>query len=141
MLFIGKILVVEFSDREDFLYQQTLEWLSKNVCANSTILNKQSTELVVNPFTRLVKNREREMIQLTAKEFDLLYFLYSHKGQVFSKEQIYDLVWGYDYAGNTSNLSSFVCKLRKKIEPNPCKPTYIITVWGIGYKFDDKFIE
>lgn len=69
----------------------------------------------------------------------IFYLFYSHKGQVFSKEQIYDLIWGYDYAGNTSNLSSFVCKLRKKIEASPCKSTYISR--DIGYKFDDKSIE
>ena len=74
-------------------------------------------------------------INLTAKEFDLLYFLSSHKGQVFTKEQIYENVWGYDNVPDASNLSSFIRKLRLKIEPYPDNPRYIITVWGVGYKF------
>ena len=72
---------------------------------------------------------------LTSKQFDLLFFLYRHKGQVFTKEQIYENVWGYDNAPDASNLSSFIRKLRLKIEPHPDNPQYIITVWGVGYKF------
>ena len=80
-------------------------------------------------------DREGSKINLTAKEFDLLYFLSSHKGQVFTREQIYENVWGYDNAPDASNLSSFIRKLRLKIEPYPDNPRYIITVWGVGYKF------
>ena len=72
---------------------------------------------------------------LTSKQFDLLFFLYRHKGQVFTKEQIYENVWGYDNAPDASNLTSFIRKLRLKIEPHPDNPQYIITVWGVGYKF------
>lgn len=67
-----------------------------------------------------------------------MYFLYSHRGQVFSKEQLYENVWGYDNISDSSNLTSFIRKLRKKIEPNPDKPQYIITVWGVGYKFSEE---
>ncbi len=78
-------------------------------------------------------------VSLTSKEFDLLYFLYSHKGQVFTKEQLYESVWGFeDMPKDTSNLSSFIRKLRKKIEPDPDNPIYIITVWGVGYKFNEE---
>lgn len=66
------------------------------------------------------------VIQLTAKEFDLLYFLISHRGQVFTKEQIYENVWGYDYPADPNNLTSFIRKLRKKIEPEPERPRYIL---------------
>lgn len=66
-------------------------------------------------------------------------FLYIHRGQVFSKEQLYENVWGFDNTPiNTSNLSSFIRKLRKKIEPDPDNPIYIITVWGVGYKFSEE---
>ena len=71
---------------------------------------------------------------LTSKQFDLLFFLYRHKGQVFTKEQIYENVWGYDNAPDASNLSSFIRKLRLKIEPPPENAQYIITVWGVAYK-------
>lgn len=70
---------------------------------------------------------------MTAKEFDLLYFLFCHKGQVFTKDQLYENVWGFHNAPEGSNLTSFIRKLRKKIEPFPDNPQYILTVWGAGY--------
>ena len=91
----------------------------------------------INPYTREFTNHLGNSVYLTAKEFDLLYFLYSHKGQVFTKEQIYDNVWGHGYIIDTKNLTSFIRKLRKKIEPDPDKPIYILTVWGVGYKFNE----
>lgn len=75
---------------------------------------------------------------MTAKQFDFLYFLYLHKGQVFTKEQIYEHVWGYDDVTDGKNLTSIIRKLRTKIEPDPDKPQYIITVWGVGYKFNEE---
>ena len=91
--------------------------------------------LNINHFTRTIIDSKGNEIHLTAREFDLLHFLSSHKGQVFTKEQIYENVWGYDNAPDASNLSSFIRKLRLKIEPHPDNPRYIITVWGVGYKF------
>ncbi|HBF7939051.1 TPA: response regulator transcription factor [Clostridioides difficile] len=101
-------------------------------------MKKQSHSLSINPYTRIVTDQSGRTIYLTAKEFDLLYFLSSHKGQVFTKEQIYENVWGYDNAPDASNLSSFIRKLRLKIEPHPDNPRYIITVWGVGYKFSEE---
>lgn len=92
----------------------------------------------MNPYNRTVVDDSGKNIQLTAKEFDLLHFLFCHKGQVFTKEQIYEIVWGYNNAPDASNLSSFIRKLRLKIEPHPDNPRYIITVWGVGYKFSEK---
>lgn len=77
-------------------------------------------------------------IALTPKEFDILYFLARNRGEVFTKEQIYQAVWEDDYLLDDSNIMSFIRKLRKKIEPNPDAPEYILTIWGIGYKFNDK---
>lgn len=74
---------------------------------------------------------------MTAKEFDLLYFLFSHKGQVFTKEQLYEYVWGYVDVTDARNLTSLIRNLRVKIEPDPANPKYIITAWGIGYKFNE----
>lgn len=79
-----------------------------------------------------------ENLYLTAKEFDLLYFLFCHKGQVFTKEQLYENVWGFNYITDCKNLTSFIRKLRKKIEPFPDNPQYILTVWGVGYKFNEE---
>lgn len=92
----------------------------------------------LDPFTRTFMNEKEEKIYLTAKEFDLLYFLFCHREQVFTKEHLYDSVWGYDYDLDGSNMTSFIRKLRKKIEPDPNNPQYIITVWGVGYKFSNE---
>lgn len=83
--------------------------------------------------------RDRQEIALTPKEFDILYFLARNRGEVFTKEQIYQAVWERDYLLDDSNIMAFIRKLRKKIEPNPDAPEYILTIWGIGYKFNDKF--
>ncbi|HBF2450787.1 winged helix-turn-helix domain-containing protein [Clostridioides difficile] len=98
-------------------------------------MKSHSTKFYLDLYTRTFVNESGKSVYLTAKEFDLLYFLFSHKGQVFTKEQIYEKVWGYDNAPDASNLSSFIRKLRLKIEPRPDNPRYIITVWGVGYKF------
>lgn len=112
-----------------------MEWLSDTLCTTPVSLSKKCSGLDVDYFTRTVTDTSGNKIHLTAKEFDLLYFLSSHKGQVFTKEQIYEKVWGYDNAPDASNLSSFIRKLRLKIEPHLDNPRYIITVWGVGYKF------
>ena len=68
-------------------------------------------------------------ISLTPKEFDILYFLARNRGEVFTKEQIYQAVWENDYLLDDSNIMAFIRKLRKKIEPNPDAPEYILTIW------------
>lgn len=75
-------------------------------------------------------------VELTGKEFDLLSFLAANKGKVFTKKQIYTHVWKEEYAFDDSNIMSFISKLRKKIEPDPEHPFYILTVRGVGYRFN-----
>jgi DNA-binding response OmpR family regulator len=94
-------------------------------------------ELEIIPKSRRVVMGGRE-ISLTPKEFDILYFLAQNRGEVFTKEQIYRAVWSDNYLLDDSNIMAFIRKLRKKIEPNPDEPVYILTIWGIGYKFNDK---
>ena len=94
-------------------------------------------ELVINSKSRSVI-RMGEEISLTPKEFDILYFLAENRGEVLTKEQIYKAVWSENYLLDDSNIMAFIRKLRKKIEPNPDEPKYILTIWGIGYKFNDK---
>lgn len=117
------------------IFQKTVEWLSNKLSTTPTMLVEQKSDLTINIFTRIITDKNGNYLYLTSKEFDLLYFLYSHKGQVFTKEQLYENVWGYDYFPDVKNLTSFIRKLRNKIEPDPDNPQYIITVWGIGYKF------
>ena len=75
---------------------------------------------------------------MTLKEIDILYFLAKNRGEVFTKEQIYQAVWDGEYLLDDSNIMAFIRKIRKKIEPNPDAPQYIITIWGIGYKFSEE---
>lgn len=94
-------------------------------------------ELEIYPKSRKVIMQGSE-VSLTPKEFDILYFLAQNRGEVFTKEQIYRAVWAEDYLLDDSNIMAFIRKLRKKIEPDPDAPKYILTIWGIGYKFNDQ---
>lgn len=91
--------------------------------------------LYLDPRSRTVTVKE-EQVMLTAKEFDLLWFLVRHPRQVFSRQQLLDHVWGYEFYGDESTVTVHVRRLREKIENDPSKPTYIQTVWGVGYKFE-----
>ncbi|MBM6900265.1 winged helix-turn-helix transcriptional regulator [Gemmiger formicilis] len=82
--------------------------------------------------------RDGVEIALTPKEFDILAFLARNRGEVFTKEQIYRAVWDGTYLLDDSNIMAFIRKIRKKIEPNPDAPLYVLTIWGIGYKFNDQ---
>ncbi|MFS0873604.1 response regulator transcription factor [Paenibacillus xylanilyticus] len=75
-------------------------------------------------------------VSLSAKEFELLYYLASHKNQVFSKSQLLDAVWGYDAYGDENTVTVYIRRLREKIEAAPSHPTVLKTVWGVGYKFN-----
>lgn len=81
-----------------------------------------------------------ELIQLTPKEFDILYLLAKNRGKIYSKEHIYNQVWKDNYSFDDNNIMAHIGKLRKKIEPNPAKPVFIITVWGVGYKFNSNLV-
>lgn len=109
-----------------------------------TTLNPTST-IDINNLTlkNMVIDKENRIVSinavpvdLTSKEFDLLYFLASNKGRVFTKKQIYTHVWAEEYAFDDNNIMSFISKLRKKIEPDPEHPFYILTVRGVGYRFN-----
>lgn len=75
-------------------------------------------------------------INLTAREFDLLTFLMRQPGQVFTREQLLNQVWGYTFASDLSTVTVHVRRLREKIERDPANPTFLQTVWGVGYKFE-----
>jgi DNA-binding response OmpR family regulator len=80
--------------------------------------------------------RGGQEIPLTAKEFDLLWFLATHPRQVFSRAQLLDQVWGYEFYGYESTVTVHIRRLREKVEADPASPVFIHTVWGVGYKFD-----
>jgi DNA-binding response OmpR family regulator len=83
---------------------------------------------------REVRRRGSE-IRLTAKEFDLLWFLASHPGHVFSRSQLMSRVWGYEAELDSGTVTVHICRLREKVEDDPAEPRHIETVWGIGYRF------
>lgn len=93
-------------------------------------------DLTIEPDKRkvVVKNLS---IDLTAKEYDLLFYFAKHPGRVFNRSQLLDKVWGYGHDGYEHTVNSNINRLRAKIETNPAKPDYILTVWGVGYKFRD----
>jgi DNA-binding response OmpR family regulator len=80
-------------------------------------------------------HRGSEELRLTAKEFDLLWFLASHPRRVFSRDQLMTRVWGYEAALDTGTITVHVRRLREKIEDDPSRPERLQTVWGVGYRF------
>lgn len=130
--------MVLFSETEEQIFQQTVEWLSSRLSSSPVYIKQIVNGFQLDPFTRTFNNENGNIVYLTAKEFDLLYFLFCHKGQVFTKDQLYENIWGFNNAPEGSNLTSFIRKLRKKIEPSPDNPQYILTVWGVGYKFNEE---
>jgi DNA-binding response OmpR family regulator len=91
--------------------------------------------LEIDPGTRLVKVRGEEIV-LTAKEFDMLWLLARHPRQVFTREQLLEQVWGVAEYIDPGTVTVHVRRLREKIEADPSSPEHILTVWGVGYKFE-----
>ena len=77
-------------------------------------------------------------VELTLKEFDLILFLMKNPGRVYSREALLDLVWGYEYQGDTRTVDVHIRRLREKLELDPAHPDYIATKWGVGYYFSEK---
>lgn len=92
-------------------------------------------DLRISPSTRSVE-RGGTSIDLTAREFDLLVFLARNAGQVFTRQQLLDRVWDYTFAGDDNTVTVHIRRLREKIEPDPARPRYVKTVWGVGYKLE-----
>ncbi len=80
---------------------------------------------------------DRETIELTAKEFDLLHYFARNPGRVFTRSQLLDHVWGYTHSGYEHTVNSHINRLRAKIERDAANPEYVLTVWGVGYKFTE----
>ncbi len=94
-------------------------------------------DLLVDTSRRRVTVAGNE-VELTAREFELLHFFISHPGLVFSRVQLLDKVWGYNHDGYEHTVNSHINRLRSKIEQDPSNPKYVLTVWGVGYKFADR---
>ena len=94
----------------------------------------QHGDLSIDVARRQVMLKEKSL-DLTAREFDLLLFFARHPGRVFTRLQLLEQVWGYNHGGYEHTVNSHINRLRAKLEVDPAHPRYVITVWGVGYKF------
>lgn len=92
--------------------------------------------LSIDPSRRVVM-RDGQQVELTSLEFDLLYFMASHAGRVYSREALMEQVWGEDRVVDPRSIDSLISRLRKHLETDPSRPRYIQTVWGAGYRFTE----
>lgn len=126
-------LTKPFSPRELVARVQAI--LRRNRETNSNGVALQFNQLSIEPAARQVKKNNDEL-DLTQTEYDLLFVLARHKGRVLSREQLIESVWGYDYFGDARVIDTHIRRLRRKIEDDTTDPRYIVTVRGIGYRFD-----
>ncbi|OFO43542.1 DNA-binding response regulator [Anaerococcus sp. HMSC075B03] len=107
----------------------------------SQVFNKENLEIIdlenIRIYTKEYKvEKDGRDLDLSRNEFELLIFLSKNPRQVFSREQLYDRIWGFDSYGDLNTVTVTINRLRQKIEDNPKNPKYILTVWGVGYKFE-----
>ena len=107
----------------------------------SQVFNKENLEIIdlenIRIYTKEYKvEKNGRNLDLSRNEFELLVFLSKNPRQVFSREQLYERIWGFDSYGDLNTVTVTINRLRQKIEDNPKNPKYILTVWGIGYKFE-----
>ena len=111
-------------------FENTKRVVEEKLCA------KLVFEGIEIDISRRLIYRGKSEIKTTFLEFKILHLLARNPGKVFSKEQIYDIVWKEPYFGDYNIVMSHIRNLREKIEDNPSKPIYIQTVWGVGYRFN-----
>ena len=137
-----KVLIATFRDDEDmnelmlFLKNKGNIEIVNNIPIDNVLIYDG---LEVDPKYRVVRTNGTE-IELTNYEFGILHLLARNPGQVFTRGQIYTQVWSSPYYGADDSVSSLIRRIRKKIEPDPARPTYILTVWGVGYRFNKNLI-
>ncbi len=135
------LLLIKLERVDNDFYESLIKFISdhgykpKVIVHNTDSLSINGLEIVSSKRQLF---RHKEEISMTNKEFDILELLARDKGQVFSKEQIYDQVWGENYFSDSRNIIAYINKIRKKIEPDPADLIYILTVWEIGYKFNEQ---
>ncbi len=123
-----------FSPRELVARVKAVLRRGKPATASSQPGAFQRGAMQIDPNTRLVTINDKTLA-LTLKEFDLLWLLANNPGKVFSRDELLEKVWGYEFEGDNRTVTVHMRRLRKKIESDPANPDYVLTVWGIGYKF------
>ena len=139
---MSEVLILHLSHNDENLWNKLVDLLDENgyqinrLQSDKKLLGRLKfgdLEIILERHQVLVDDRE---VVLTGKEFQILMLLAQNRGRVFSKEQIYDCVWNNEYVYDGRNMTAYINKIRRKIEPNPARPRYILTVWGVGYKFN-----
>ena len=137
---MGKVVILAFAEDEEGVCQRMLQIVREsphfegcNVLQVEKYLNFEGMKLNLAEKNVVIHGAE---VMLTNREFEILYLLAQNSGRIFSKEQIYDIVWQEPYSGDYNIVTSHIRHIREKIEDNPSKPLYIQTVWGIGYRFN-----
>lgn len=144
MRIIAKLLLLSLEEDEEVVLNAVMSALGS--FENKTQLKEEIAceklafaGMEIDASKRLVYRGEKE-VNITFTEFEILHLLARNPGRVFSKEQIYDIVWKESYSGDYNIIMSHIRNIREKIEDNPSKPIYIQTVWGVGYlSFQQKY--
>ena len=141
---IGKILLLSFDGDEENLIESVISILDagreKFIFQKMNLKSNLQHKGIMLDLERREVMRNNDKIALTYTEFEILQLLAQNPGRVFSKEQIYDIVWKESYSGDYNIVMSHIRNIREKIEDNPSKPIYIQTVWGVGYRFNKNLI-
>lgn len=125
---IESVISILDAGREKFTFQEIK--LKPELQHKGIVIDLERREVI----------RNDEKVELTYTEFEILQLLAQNPGRVFSKEQIYDVVWKEPYSGDYNIVMSHIRHIREKIEDDPAHPVYIQTVWGVGYKFNNKIV-
>ena len=136
-------MILTFEDGEDEILNHIIFYVSTGTGVFQSFVSAKKnlifSGLEIDITKRLVKKQQEEII-LTFTEFEILLLLAQNAGIIFSKEQIYDNVLKEPYSGDYNIVMSHIRNIREKIEDNPSKPIYIQTVWGVGYRFNQKMV-
>ena len=133
------MLILTFEDSEEEIMNHIISCVNTGARAFQVIENAK-TNLSYGDIVILLDKRElfrkQEKIDLSFIEFEILHLLMRSPGRVFSKEQIYDIIWNEPYSGDYNVVMRHICNIREKIEDDPGQPLYIQTVRGVGYRFN-----
>ena len=133
------MLILTFEDSEEEILNHIISCVNTGARVFQVIENAK-TNLSYGDIVILLDKRElfrkQEKIDLSFIEFEILHLLMRSPGRVFSKEQIYDIIWNEPYSGDYNVVMRHICNIREKIEDDPGHPLYIQTVRGVGYRFN-----
>ena len=133
------MLILTFEDSEEEILNHIISCVNTGARAFQVIENAK-TNLSYGDIVILLDKRElfrkQEKIDLSFIEFEILHLLMRSPGRVFSKEQIYDIIWNEPYSGDYNVVMRHICNIREKIEDDPGQPLYIQTIRGVGYRFN-----